>query len=114
MKKATGFIYCIQNKVNLKQYVGQTVNSLETRFKGHIRDALSYHKNTGMSAAIRKYGKENFIIFELEICEIAHLNDREAHWIYFLNTYYKGYNRKHRSNHDIQEIDKIIFALNTS
>ena len=108
MEKATGFIYCIQNKVNLKQYVGQTINSLETRFKGHIRDSLNQHKNTGMSAAIRKYGKDNFIIFELETCEIKHLNDREAHWIYFLNTYYKGYNRKHRSNHDIQEINKII------
>jgi group I intron endonuclease len=108
MIKVEGIIYCIQNKKNLKQYVGQTIGNLNYRLSKHFSDAVRTNNNTAIGSAIRKYGKESFIIFELEKCSIENLNEREAHWILFLNTYKKGYNRQHRSNHDRQEIKKII------
>jgi len=42
--------------------------------------------------AIHKYGKENFIIEEIEKCNQELLNEREKYWISFYNSYENGYN----------------------
>ena len=36
-----GYIYCITNTVNGKQYIGQTKRTVEERWKQHICNALS-------------------------------------------------------------------------
>lgn len=70
-------IYCITNKINGKQYVGQTVRSAEERFKQHCRDKKMY-----ISKAIRKYGKENFIVEVIDSALlIDDLNEKEIYWI---------------------------------
>lgn len=55
-----GLIYCFENKINKKKYIGQTCN-LKKRIKKHLEDAktsqLLIHK------AIRKYGIHNFNIY---------------------------------------------------
>jgi len=56
-------VYIITNKVNNKQYVGVTNNSLQERWKSHL-----YDRNV-ISKAIRKYGKENFSIESIYECE---------------------------------------------
>jgi hypothetical protein len=42
--------------------------------------------------AIHKYGKENFTIEELEICDVKDLDAREIFYINFYNSYKNGYN----------------------
>ena len=70
-------IYCITNKINGKQYVGQTVRSAEERFREHCRDKKMY-----ISKAIRKYGKENFIVETIDSALlIDDLNEKEIYWI---------------------------------
>lgn len=53
-------IYCIENSVNGKRYVGQTVYPIEKRWKKHVWLALSKNANTRFYEAIRKHGAEAF------------------------------------------------------
>ena len=82
-------IYVITNKINNKQYVGQSVNA-EERFRGHCKNYTS--EVSLINRAIKKYGKDNF---ELQILEsqIENYNEREKYWIKTLNTLVpNGYN----------------------
>jgi group I intron endonuclease len=84
-------IYCITNKVNGKKYVGQTITTLEKRWKDHLLD--SKHLNYYFYKAIRKYGSD---CWELEILEETEdLAERERFWIKKLGTFNNsqiGYN----------------------
>ena len=33
-----GFIYCITNKINKKKYIGKTLNTVDHRWKEHLKD----------------------------------------------------------------------------
>lgn len=57
-----GYVYLITNKINGKQYVGQTTTTIKERFGWHCSS-----KNPVISKAINKYGKKNFIIQELAV-----------------------------------------------
>lgn len=81
-------IYIITNTLNKKQYVGVTNNSLSERFKSHC-----YDKKV-VSDAIRKYGKDNFIIETLIECSsIDEAYELESTYILKYNTKFpNGYN----------------------
>ena len=66
-------IYKITNKLNGQSYVGKTTKSIEERFERHIYN--SKVQQTHLARAIRKYGKENFVVEEIEN------SFREEHWI---------------------------------
>lgn len=88
-----GIIYIITNSINEKVYIGQTIQSLQSRWQGHCRKACSKQEtNMQIKRAIYKYGKENFIIEELERCNLEDLNDREIYYISLYNSYESGYN----------------------
>lgn len=95
-----GFIYLIENKINKKCYIGQTSNTIEKRWKQHCYDAKRNTYNMPIHKAIRKYGKNNFIIDEIERIEcaskeelITELNLLEKDYIEQYNTYCgDGYN----------------------
>lgn len=53
-------VYLITNKVNGKQYVGQTIHTLEARWKRHCWAVTANTSGMPISFAIAKYGKENF------------------------------------------------------
>lgn len=59
-----GYIYKITCLLTGKLYIGQTLRTIEKRWKRHIRDSKkgSDHK---FHRAIRKYGEENFLVEEL-------------------------------------------------
>ena len=57
-----GVVYLIINLVNGKKYVGQTIKTVEKRFKAHAR------QNTMIGRAIRKHGKENFRFGVIKSC----------------------------------------------
>ena len=67
--------YCHTNKVNGKRYVGQTVDTMEVRWKGHVSAAKQYRGSRILGAAIRKYGPE---AFDHEVLEVAVVTQKEA------------------------------------
>ena len=61
-----GYIYCITNMLNGKQYVGKTVGSINERFKQHCAEYKKERsKDRPLYRAMRKYGIENFIVEQL-------------------------------------------------
>jgi group I intron endonuclease len=60
-------VYLATNRANSKQYVGQTIFSLEHRWSAHLRDAKSGSEDY-IHRAIRKYGIEEFYVEALHEC----------------------------------------------
>lgn len=93
-----GKIYIIENTVNDKVYIGQTITSLDTRWKNHLSNARNekHPDNTHMIIynAMRKHGIENFSIRILEEnIPQEKLNERETYWITKYNSIRpNGYN----------------------
>lgn len=90
-----GYIYCIQNTVNNKLYIGQTTKTIEERFKMHLHDAISNKQcqNRPFYKDILKYGSEKFIISKLEEIDNNKLNNQEQYWIdKYKQENYKLYN----------------------
>jgi group I intron endonuclease len=67
-------IYCIENLINGKQYIGKS-EDLNVRIN-HIHKTCKY-----LYRAIKKYGKENFKKYIIEYCDIEHLSERERYYI---------------------------------
>lgn len=89
----TGFIYCITNDVNGKQYVGKTTDTIEKRFKEHLNDCTkARYEKRPLYDAMNKYGTEHFQVRSLEECDLSILEEREKYWIDTLNTFHNGYN----------------------
>jgi group I intron endonuclease len=91
-----GCIYVIQNALNGKQYVGQTIKTAEARLIQHFREA-KYSKpgSRYLNHAIRKYGDDNFKVSVLEdnIDDNDILDNLERKFIQELNTLApNGYN----------------------
>jgi group I intron endonuclease len=87
------YIYKITNKINNKCYIGQTVNTIESRWKRHQQDALSNRINTHFASAIRKYSPENFTLELIDTAENqGELNQKEHDWIIYYNSIENGYN----------------------
>lgn len=89
------YIYCIENLINKKKYVGKTTKTIEERFKEHCREYKKERCNKRpLYDAMNKYGIKNFKIYKLEYVEDNELlSNQEKYWIKKLNTYsYNGYN----------------------
>ena len=87
------WIYKITNLINNKVYIGQTIRPIEDRFKRHISDAINNVLDTHLARAIRKYGKENFIIEEIDTASTQEeLTLKEQQWIRYYNSVELGYN----------------------
>lgn len=74
-------IYIVTNKINGKQYVGQTWNTLRRRWTNHIlnKGVIKLYNS------IKKNGKDNFTI---EMLTIAHTQDIANYWEdYFIKKY---------------------------
>lgn len=86
-------IYIIKNKLNNKQYVGQTLFLVEDRWTAHIQGTQIH--SSAIQQAIQKYGVENFIFQEIFSCsDEQELNAKEVYFINFFNTFGKqGYNK---------------------
>ena len=85
-------IYKIQNLINDKVYIGQSVD-IEKRWSTHKAELKNnYHYNVHLQSAWNKYGEENFEFSIVEECDIGQLNQREIYWIVKFNSYENGYN----------------------
>ena len=87
------WIYKITNIQNNKVYIGQTIRPVKDRFHRHINDAMNNILDTHFARAIRKYGKENFIIEIIDTAQTQdELNQKERYWIRYYNSIEQGYN----------------------
>lgn len=95
-----GFIYYFVCRINGKVYFGQTITSLKRRKRRHFRDSISKPDVINhFHAAIRKYGSENFDMYEfmrLEADSVEKLKQKldwvEAYVISKYQTQKNGYN----------------------
>lgn len=87
------WIYKITNIQNNKVYIGQSIRPIEERFQRHLNDALHNIIDTHFARAIRKYGKENFIIQVIDQANSQEeLNNKERFWIQYYDAIKQGYN----------------------
>jgi group I intron endonuclease len=77
-----GIIYKITNKINNKEYIGQSIHN----------DDKYYGSGKYIKRAIEKYGTENFEKEIIEECSNDILDEREKYWINEYNTFENGYN----------------------
>lgn len=85
-------IYCIENLVNSKKYIGQSVN-IHNRWNVHKAELRhNRHDNPHLQNAWNKYGENNFNFFILEQCDYTELDDKEIFYIRYYDTYNSGYN----------------------
>lgn len=90
-----GYIYVIENLINHKKYVGQTIDP-NMRWKRHKTDDIK-DPTLLIGKAFLKYGIENFTFTVIEECEDSLMSKREEYWICELKTCIKdkdshGYN----------------------
>lgn len=114
-------IYCIENIITNKKYIGQSVN-INDRWYKH-KSALNHgtHDNDYLQKAWKKYGETNFKFYILECCDANKLDEREIYYIELHNTlnHDYGYNLKSGGqNNGVQASDyvkeKISKALKKS
>ena len=89
--KPYGVIYKVTSIINSKVYIGQTVQELKLRKRGHL------HSSSVFGRAIKKYGQDNFtweIIDEASSKE--ELNEKEVFYIKLYKSLFNenGYNVK--------------------
>lgn len=88
------FIYCIDNLLNGKMYIGQTTQKdVSIRLRQHLSKARNGVPGA-LYNAIRKYGEYSFTIRVLDTADtIDELNSKECFWIKFYSTMCpNGYN----------------------
>lgn len=105
-----GTIYKIENLINKRVYIGQTVQRFVSRKNAHIRDLKkNNHHNLHLQNAWNKYGKKSFSFSILEVCDINKLDELEIKWIsYYKNNSYniQSGGQLHRF-HGKETIDKM-------
>jgi group I intron endonuclease len=87
-------IYCIENMINNKKYVGQS-DHMYRRFKDHISH-LRRNKEPSMvlQNAWNKYGEKSFSFYIIAECKVEELNNLEIFYIKTLESHcsQNGYN----------------------
>lgn len=113
--KRTGTIYKIENMVNGKVYVGQTISDVNGRFRLHkSRLNRKCHENDHLQSAWLKYGAENFKFEIIEHCDIDDIDDREKYWIAYYKIKCGVYNIESGGNKNKQLSKKTKEKLSNS
>ena len=85
-------IYKIENMINGKVYIGQTIKSLNKRISCYKQHVKKKNKNNQyIIRAMRKYGFENFKFIVIDKTENQEqLDEKEIMWIKIYNSTVKG------------------------
>ncbi len=101
MREVISGIYCIENKVNGKKYIGQSADILQ-RLRKHKECLLrNEHKNQYLQNSWNKYGEFSFEFDIVEQCSEDETNNKEIYYIEFYKSMYNenGYNIEDGGNH---------------
>ena len=91
-------IYCIENLVNSKKYIGQSIDVF-SRWKSHkcqLRNGK--HTNSKLQNAWNKYGEVNFKFYIILEAAREKLDELEIYYISLYDTYKNGYNKDFGGN----------------
>lgn len=94
MSKILCGIYCIENSINGKKYIGLS-SDIERRWLEHRNELRKgVHVNNCLQSAWEKYGEDVFKFYVLELCSVENLSDRECFYIktYHALSHEGGYN----------------------
>lgn len=94
MQEKQSGIYCIENTVNKKKYMGMS-RDIKRRWSEHKTELNSHtHVNQYLQSAWDKYGKSKFIFYIIELCSEENLSERECYYIQYYNSlsHENGYN----------------------
>lgn len=107
-------IYCIQNIINGKRYIGSSSN-IKKRIYSHLYLLRkSNHGNEHLQRAFNVYGEQKFKFFTVEFVKKDRLIKREQHWMdyYVVLDQSKGYNIRPRADaHALSEETKKKLSL---
>lgn len=84
-------IYKIENLINAKKYIGQSID-IERRFREHKKPYKRINPTKELYIAFNEFGIENFSFEIIEECSQELLNEREKYWIEYYDSLNNGYN----------------------
>lgn len=74
-------VYCIENIINHKTYIGSSKNICQRLLKHFALLRHNKHQNAHLQSAWNKYGENNFRWFILELCDSSELTEKEQYCI---------------------------------
>lgn len=115
-------IYKIENKINNKCYIGQSVNIHKrwTKHKNTFNNPKYKQYNYPLYRAMRKYGIDNFDFEIIECCSKEDLSKRESFWMKYYHSCdnHFGYNQTidtqqhtHYTKLDDNRLQNIFYLL---
>lgn len=113
-------IYCIENLINHKKYIGQSID-IYRRWANHKCDLNgNRHRNEHLQLAWNKYGEDNFEFTIIEQCLEEMLDEKETYYIsvydcmnnnYGYNLETGGNQNKHPSDETRQKMSESHIGL---
>ena len=107
-------IYCIENLINNKKYIGQSID-IEKRWATHKSELNGdAHCNSKLQNAWNLYGENSFKFYVIEMCSKDVLDDLEQYYIKNLNSYHDGYNLDFGGTNRVRWTDDMKKKLSDS
>ena len=113
MEKVCG-VYCIENKINNKKYIGQSMD-IYKRWKQHRNELNNKkHRNEHLQNAWNTYKEQSFMFYILEQCDKDALNDVEIYYIKLFDTENRDYGYNIEPGGNLQKTIPIETRLKMS